>query len=76
MGRKVAIVKTHAHQMLLKKQKMLGLFFGNLNPVFVKISGHALKAPHHIQSQIDGIEFNVGNGMKQDGPAFGGGQRF
>ena len=55
---------------------MLGLFFGNLNPVFVKIFRHVLKAPHHIQSQIDGIEFNVGNGMKQDGPAFGGGQRF
>ena len=42
-----------------------------VSAVAVKVFGHSVKPPHHVQGQIDGIEFNVRDRVQQRGTAFG-----
>ena len=51
------------------------LFGGHPQPVVVVSRRHAVKAPDGVERQIDGVEFDVGNGMHQNGTPFGGGGR-
>ena len=71
MGGVVAIVLVMVlAQMVAQQAKVLGLLCGDLQPVVVILLGHAIKAPYGIQRQIDGVEFNMRNGVDQDSPAF------
>ena len=65
MGGQIAIIATEAAQLPAQQDEMLGLFLRHLQPVAVKIIGKPGKAANRIQREIDGVEFNVSEGMEQ-----------
>ena len=59
----------------IKQPKVLGFFSRYAHPVEVIVARHPVKAPHGIKGQVDGVEFDVRNGMDEDGAALGCGWR-
>ena len=53
--------------MRLQQRKVQRFFARHLHPFAIKIRRHATKSPHHIQRQIDRVEFNMGERMNQRG---------
>ena len=75
VGRKVTIVVALAAQVIAQQPEVFGLFGRNAHPVQVVIARHAIKSPHGIQRQVDGVELDVGDGVDENGAALGGGGR-
>ena len=65
MGRKIAIVETHAHQVLTKQHEVFGFFLGNAHPIGIEIIGHGRKTPHGVERQINRVQFDVCNRVHQ-----------
>ena len=65
VGVKVTVTVPQAVQVLMQHLEMLRFLVGHQQPVLVKLIRHAGEAPNGIESQIDGIEFDVTDGVKQ-----------
>lgn len=50
---------------------MKRFFARNSEPVPIEVIWHAVETPSGVEGQIDGVEFNVANGMDQRCTAFG-----
>ena len=58
--------------MRAQQVKVFGFLLRHAEPVQVVLRRHAGKPPDGIERQIDGVEFNVRNGMHQRAVALGG----
>ncbi len=74
--RKVAVIVAQLlAQVVAQQAKVPGLLGGHAQPVQIELLGHVGKAPDGVQRQVDGVEFDMGDGVDQHGTPFGRGGR-
>ena len=73
MGGQGAVVAAKRFKAVAHQVEMLGLFIGGLHPVVIETGRHRLvgEAGDQIPVQIDGVEFDMRDGVQKGDPAFG-----
>ena len=65
--RKVAVIKAVFAQPFAHQQEMVAFFFGHTQPVARKFARQAAETVGRVQSQIDGVELDVRDGVQHCG---------
>ncbi|MNS96030.1 hypothetical protein D3C72_1303110 [compost metagenome] len=71
MGRQIAVVGAEASQAVAHQPEMFCLFEGDLHPAIEKGMRHGLAgiSGDDVEREIDGVEFDMGDGMQQRDPS-------
>ena len=75
MGGEVSVGEAECLQMVAQQLEVVGLLLRDAGPLPVEGLGHGRKAPAQVESEIDGVQLDVGERVDQCGAAFGGGHR-
>ena len=67
---KITVIITLGFQIVAQQGEMVRLFICNLNPVGIKGRRQSTKAVGRIPGKIDGVEFDMGQGMQKSRAAF------
>ena len=62
-GEVAVVVAVVLLEMLRQQREVIRLFFGNRDPIKIVVTWHTSEAAHRVERQVDGVEFDVSDGV-------------